>query len=168
MRHEKGRTGLIAIVLLCLFFIGIGTSTVINTLYTFPHRYGLLASGGVSVDGTLVKCAPGIGGGRGIGCEVHLNYEHFNRTWEYPENSPQFNGLTPGSRIPMLVDPSNPNIAYTVLDVRQRTDSGLGVLFFFGCALVVVGIAGLWWVLTLQRRVDRKVARISERFGGAR
>lgn len=130
------------LVLVCLFFVGLGTSIVVNTLYTFPHRYDLLASRGIRVDGSLVKCAPGIGGGRGVGCEVHLAYKSFDRTWDYPENSPQFGDLHPGSSIPMLVDPSNPNIAYTVLDVRERTSSGLGLLFYFGCVLVLAGIGG--------------------------
>jgi|SRR5579863_2537392 len=158
---------LIVPLLLCLFFVGLGASIVVNSLFTFPHRYAVLSSRGVRIEGTLVKCGPGIGGGNGTGCEVHITFKGFSRTWDYPENSPQFNGMSPGDRIPMLVDPANPNDAYTVLDVRDRTNTGFGVLFSLGCAFILIGLGGLWWTLTLQRRVNRKVKKLSEPFEGS-
>lgn len=157
----------LAPLLVCLFFIGFGTSIVVNSLSTVPHQYAELSNRGVRIEGTLVKCAPGLGGGRGTGCEVHISYKGFARTWDYPENIAQFAGLHPGDHIAMLVDPSDPNDAYTVVDVRDRTNSGIGVLFFLGGFFILLGLVGLWWVLTWQRRIDMRVRRLSERFGGA-
>ena len=159
---SRGRAGSSAAVvvfpLVCLFFVGFGLHTMWGSIVTLPHRYDRLDAGGVLVPATIDECKRGLGGGRGVACRLSLTYHESDRTWVYPENSRQFYGLPIGSDVPMLVDPRHPSIAYTVTDVRARTNAGFGVVAGFGLALALVGVAGLGffvWLVLLRRRRRR-------------
>lgn len=129
-------------ILLCLFFIGFGASTVWEAFFALPAAYDRLEAAGVPAIAVIDECRAGLGGGRGVACRISMDFEGVTRAWVYPENSPQFDGLGPGDRVPMLVDPTSPDVAYTVTDVSARTNTGwTGALF--GEVLVFVGLAGL-------------------------
>jgi hypothetical protein len=104
----------------------------------------------VQATANLVKCAPGIGGGRGVGCRVSLRFAGRVRTWNYPEDAHQFDGLSAGAPIPVLVDPSDPRTVYTARDVERRTNAGASSpVLWFGVVLVGIGLAGFAWLLRL-------------------
>ena len=44
------------------------------------------------------------------------------------DNLDQFDGVEPGDRVAVLVDPDDPETAFSVVDVRERTNSGIGLL----------------------------------------
>jgi hypothetical protein len=139
---------------LCLFLIGLGGSIIWSSTSRLPHRYDTLARSGIRTTAQLVACAPGIGGGRGIGCRLALRYQGHRRVWDYPENSPQFNGLSDGVSVPVLVDPHNSNIVYTVRDVEQRTNTRgfalTGLIFIVPGALGLVAMG--WFALRFVPR----------------
>jgi len=137
--------------LFCLFFVTYGTSLVWDSYDRLPHVYERLRARGVPATANLVRCAPGIGGGRGVGCRLSLSFHERLRTWDYAEDSAQFKDLAVGAAIPVLVDPSNANTVYTVRDVEHRTNARASPVFWYGVVLVVVGLAGLAGLLWLRR-----------------
>ena len=149
-------TLVVCLPLLGVFFVGFGAHIAYESLHGLAHRYDTLSSRGVRADASLVKCAPGIGGGRGVGCRLNLKYGSVHRTWDYPQNSSQFAGLRPGQPVTMLVDPAHPTVAYTVHDVEARTNTGLGPVFFLGAAFLVIGVAGLGWFIRFEWRTRRR------------
>ena len=117
-----------------------------------PQEYSTLRSHGVRATATLVRCAPGLGGGRGIACRVSLRFDGRLRVWTYPEDSAQFKGLGVGAGIPVLVDPSNPNTVYTVRDVEHGTNAGnTSPVLWYGVVLIALGLAGFAGLLWLRR-----------------
>ena len=110
---------------------------------TLPHTYDRLETHGVPATANLLECANGLGGGRGLACRLTLDLHGSNRTWVYPENVAQFKGLPIGAPIAMLVDPRNVREAYTVVDVRARSNTGFGVVAGVGTFFAIVGAAGL-------------------------
>jgi hypothetical protein len=137
-------------VVLCVFFVGFGAYTAWDSYYRLPHRYAALRHAGVRATANLVRCAPRLGGGNGIGCRISLSYAGHSRTWNYPENSSQFERLPAGAGIPVLVDPEHTATVYTVRDVDKETNAGLSSpLLWFGVVLVGVGLAGLVWFVRL-------------------
>jgi hypothetical protein len=137
-------------VLLCVFFIGFGAYTAWDSYYRLPHRYAALRHTGVRATANLIRCAPRLGGGNGVGCRISLSYAGHRRTWNYAENSSQFERLPPGAAIPVLVDPKDTSTVFTVRDVAQETDAGIGSpLLWFGVGLVAIGMAGLAWLVRL-------------------
>jgi hypothetical protein len=143
---------------LCLFLIGLGGSMIWSSTSRLPHRYDTLSRSGIRTTAQLVTCAPGIGGGRGIGCQLAVRYQGRRRVWDYPENSAQFNGLSDGASVPVLVDPRDPNIVYTVRDVEQRTNTRGFALT--GLVFIVPGVLGLvamgWFALRFVPRANRR------------
>lgn len=143
-------------ILLCVFFLGYGTSLVWKSERSLPGAYAALRSRGVPATAHLVLCAHGIGGGRGVGCRVSLDYQGHARTWDYPEDSHQFDGLQPGAPIAVLVDSRNPQTVYTVHDVDHRTNAGItSPVLWYGTVLIILGLAGLsgfLWIVRARRR----------------
>jgi len=135
----------------CLFFVTFGAFTAWDSYHRLPRVYAVLRARGVPATARLVRCAPGIGGGRGVGCRLSLSFEGRVRTWNYPEDSAQFRGLAVGAAVPVLVDPSNSHTVYTVRDVDHRTNAGASPPFWYGVVLVVLGVAGFTWLLWLRR-----------------
>ena len=140
-------TAIVCLGLLCLFFVGLGLHSLWSSMVSLPATYRLLNESGVLTVATVDRCAPGIGGGRGKGCELSLTYEGARRVWDYPEDSAQFVGLPAGAQVPVLVDPRNPQTVYTVTDVRARTNAGFGPIVGFGIACIAAGAAGGWFLV---------------------
>jgi hypothetical protein len=133
---------------LCLFFVVFGGYTAWHSYVGLPHAYARLRAHGVRADASLVRCAPGLGGGRGVGCRLSLRFEGRTRAWNYPENSRQFESLPVGSQVPVLVDPSHPTTVYTVRDVERGTNTGLSSpVLWLGVVFAGLGLAGLAWLL---------------------
>lgn len=77
----------------------------------------------------------------------------FSRTWDYPEDSKQFAGLSRGAALPVLLDPLHPTTVCTVRDVQRRTNTGLGPVLGLGVVFLAAGVAGgVWFVRVLLRR----------------
>lgn len=149
-------------ILVCLFFVGYGASLVWNSERSLPAAYASLRSRGVNATAHLVRCAPGIGGGRGVGCRVSLTYRGHIRTWDYPEDARQFEGLRPGAPIAVLVDTRHPTTVYTVHDVNRRANAGLrSPVLWYGVVLIAAGIAGLAALLRFVRPRMPRFARES-------
>jgi hypothetical protein len=151
-RRARHRLALYGVMwaLLCMFFVVFGAFNIWDSYHRLPHTYARLRTGGVQATANLVKCAPGIGGGRGVGCRVSLRFAGRVRTWNYPEDAHQFDGLSAGAPIPVLVDPSDPRTVYTARDVERRTNAGASSpVLWFGVVLVGIGLAGFAWLLRL-------------------
>jgi len=138
--------------LVCLFFAGFGAHMIWHSTVTLPHTYDRLERIGAPATATVDKCAPGLGGGRGVACRLTLNYQGSARTWVYPENSRQFQGLPIGATVSMLVDPGHPRTAYTVTDVDARTNAGFGVVAGLGFFFICLGLSGIAFMTWLARR----------------
>jgi len=144
--------------LVCLFLVGLGLHAIWHSTVTLPRTYDRLAASGVPATAILEQCAPGLGGGHGVACRLTLDTRGSTRTWVYPENSRQFEDLPTDAAIPMLVDPRHAGNAYTVTDVRARTNAGFGFVAGFGVFFVGLGAAGLGlfgWLARLGRRRRR-------------
>src|SRR5438067_2355243 len=81
-----------------------------------------------------------LGGGRGVACRLTLAFHGSSRTWVYPENSSQFEDLSAGAPVPMLVDPRDPRTAYTLIDVRAHTNTGFGIVAGLGAFFACLGV----------------------------
>jgi hypothetical protein len=137
-------------VLVCVFFVGFGAYTAWDSYYRLPHRYAALRYAGVRATANLVRCAHGLGGGNGVGCRIRLSYAGHSRTWNYSEDSSQFERLPTGSAIPVLVDPKHTATVFTVRDVEQETNAGVSSpLLWFGVVFVGIGVVGLVWFVRL-------------------
>jgi hypothetical protein len=149
--RRRLRYAAVGSVLVCLFFVVFGAFEAWDSYHRLPRVYASLRARGLPATARLVRCAPGIGGGRGVGCRLSLTFAGRERTWDYPEDAPQFERLAAGAAIPVLVDPRNPNTVYTVHDVDHRTNAGTSPGFWYGIVLLVVGLAGLSFLLWLSR-----------------
>jgi hypothetical protein len=128
----------------CLFFVVYGAYTIWDSSYRLPHQYARLRAHGVRANATFRGCMlPALS--RVRRCRLSLRFEGRVRSWVYPENYPQFNGLRAGAAVPVFVDPSNPSTVYTVTDVEQGTNTGgaHSGLFWLGVAFVAIGLAGV-------------------------
>jgi hypothetical protein len=148
----------VSLALTCLFLVGFGLHMMWHSTVSLPREYDQLEARGVPATAAVDKCARGLGGGHGVECRLRLAFHGSTRTWVYPENSRQFEGLLPGATVAMLVDPRDPVVAYSVTDVRGRTNAGFGIVagfgVFFAC-LGAVGIGFLVWLALLRRRRAR-------------
>lgn len=146
----------VSFALSCLFLVGLGLHMMWHSTVTLPREYDQLEAHGVPATAAVDECARGLGGGHGVGCRLRLSFDGSTRTWVYPENSRQFGGLLRGSPVAMLVDSRNPAIAYTVTDVRSRTNAGFGIVAGFGAFFACLGAAGIgflaWLALPWRRR----------------
>jgi hypothetical protein len=146
-------------VSLCLFLIGFGIYSVWDSSVNLPNKYAQLRANGVHATAHVVKCAAGIGGGRGVGCRLSLRYGGATRTWDYPLNAPQFKPLARGAPVPVLVDPRDPTTVYTVHDVTGNIESGTGYSLIW-LIFIVPGIAGLlgftWFAFKIAPNLRRQ------------
>lgn len=141
--------------LVCLFFVGLGLHSIWNSMVSLPATYRLLNESGILTSATVDRCTPGIGGGRGVGCELSLSYKGARRVWDYPEDSAQFGGLRAGAHVPVLLDPRHPQTVYTVADVRARTNAGFSPVVGLGVAWIVAGAVGEWFLLRAVARLRK-------------
>lgn len=156
-RRALRRLRLVALtwIVLCLFFLGYGASLVWKSERGLPAAYAALRARGIAATANLVRCAPGVGGGRGVGCRLRIDYQGHSRTWDYPEDAGQFESLQPGAPIAVLVDPRDATTVYTVHDVDKETNTGVtSPVLWYGIVLIAVGIAslaGLLWIVRGRR-----------------
>ena len=137
-------------LLVCAFFVVFGVVTTWNAAADLPRTYSHLSSHGVRATALFTGCR--VTGIRDHECRLTLTYGGRTRTWNYSEDFPQFDGLSVGAPVPVVVDPEHPTTAYTVHDVETRYDAGFGVLAIFGIVLAIVGVLGLAWAGVQWRR----------------
>lgn len=135
--------------LVWLAFAALGVGFMWHSLVVMPHRYDALSHDGISAV-AQVRCDRD--------CELTMSYNGRRRTWTYHQPHEQFRSVRYGGSVPMLVDRREPQIAYTVYDVRHRSNSGFGLTAWFGLLVVLSGVgAGLWqaaWLVRLRARID--------------
>jgi Bacterial PH domain len=140
----------------CVFFLVFGIVTAWQAASGLPRTYSRLDTYGVHATATFAGCR--VTGLRHHECSLTLAA----RTWTYPEDYPQFNGLAKGAPVDVLVDPHHPTTVYTAHDVAVRYDAGFGPLAIFGIVLAVAGFLGLAFLLWVQH-----LARVTRsRFSG--
>jgi len=161
--HLRGRTVYATTLLIAwaAFCIWLGVSQFGYSWHELPAAYKALRQRGVPATARLDKCAPGIGGGRDVGCQLTLVFRGRIKTWAYPENTPQFDRLRPGDPVPVLVDPQNPSVVYTAQDVSRRTNTGN--FAYWGLIFVGVGLLPLASIGWTEYRVRKKMRRLIER-----
>jgi hypothetical protein len=137
----------------CFFFVAYGAFLAWDSYHSLPHVYETLRARGVPATANLVRCAPGVGLYHGVRCRLSLRFAGRFRTWDYPEDAAQFRGLAVGAAIPVLVDPTNSSVAYTLRDVEHRTNAGTSPVFWYGVVLVLLGLAGFAFLLRLRRPI---------------
>jgi len=115
---------------------GFGIWGLHNTLVAMPARYDALEQRGVATTATFEGCF-----GR-RNCDVSLTFRGMPRRWRYPVNSSQFGDLPKGARVAMILDPRDPETAYTAEDVEQRTNDGFGQLLVAAAACGLLGPVG--------------------------
>lgn len=128
-------------IAVCLFLIGLGIARFSSSRHSLPGAYATLEKRGVRATARIDECAPGLGGGRGVACRLTLRFRGRMKTWVYPEDSSQFDGLPTHAPVSVLVDPENPELVYTAVDVHQRTNTG--DVAYLGLFFAVPGALGL-------------------------
>jgi hypothetical protein len=151
----RARVAVAALLGVLVFCVAFGIATAWHSLVDLPRTYQHLRGSGVSATARLLRCAPGIGGGRGIGCRLRLAFGERTHDFNYPEDSAQFEQLPPGAAVPVLVDAGDPTTAYTVRDVIAKTNAGWSAPAFFGAGLTAVGLLGLAWLAWFRVRMRR-------------
>lgn len=126
-----------------------------QSMVTLPGQYDRLGDHGAQATATIDECAPRLGGGRGVACRLTMAFKGSSRTWVYPENVPQFEIRPAGSSVAMLVDPHDIDTAYTVTDVRDRTNAGFGLVAGVGLFFACMGIACFAFMAWLSLRTRR-------------
>jgi len=139
----RGRQKAVAVIWL-MFPIGLtgfGIWGLHNTLVAMPARYDALEQRGVATTATFEGCF----GSRS--CDVSMTFRGVPRRWRYPVNSGQFGDLPQGARIAMIVDPRDPETAYTAEDVERRTNDGFGLLLVVAAAFGLLGLVAfpVWY-----------------------
>jgi hypothetical protein len=141
-------------ILVCAFFVVFGIATAWKAAFGLPRTYSRLASHGVRATATFAGCR--VTGIRRHECRLSLADDGSTRTWNYPQDFPQFDHLLVGAVVQVLVDPDHPATVYTVHDVDARYDAGFGVLGIFGIVLAVIGALGFAWNLWSKPRLGAK------------
>jgi Bacterial PH domain len=132
----------------CLFLLIFGIVTAWQAAAGLPRTYSRLDTHGVHATATFAGCR--VTGVRHHECRLMLVFGGRTRTWTYPEDYPQFNGLAVGAAVDVLVDPNHSATVYTEHDVAIRYDAGFGALAIVGIAFAVAGFLGLAFLLWLQ------------------
>src|SRR5919198_2752344 len=128
--------------LIPVVFIGIAVWGTYETMFKLRRDYTVLGQRGVRATATFAGCT----GGRDKKCRLRLP-GRANR-WDYGQNFDQFSGLAVGAPVEVVIDPEDPNRRYTAVDVRRRTNQGVGALFGFS---IIIGLAGFATVPLLLR-----------------
>jgi hypothetical protein len=138
--------------LVCLFLVAYGAATAWHSLVTLPRGYDHLRSRGVATSAELVGC-------QHRGCRLRVTFAGRSREWLSAQGKRQFDGLQPGARVPVLVDPAHPSTVYTVRDVGARTNAGWSGPAIYGVVLLTIGVLGLYGLFRLARLVRRVYGR---------
>ena len=144
------------VLLLALFLLGFGAHLLWTGAWVLPRTYDRLARAGLPVNLVVDRCAPGLGGGHGLACDVSLTYAGAHHEWVYPYEVGQFAPYQPGETVPALLDPRHPDTVYTVRNVEDRWGAGLvSVNGFLGVGTELFGLAFAWLLWALWRRLRR-------------
>jgi hypothetical protein len=130
-------------LMLVATFVVYGSITAWHALVSAPQAYSRLRDRGVPVTGKLDGCSGG-GSAAGSGvmshverrCHVTVTFRGSTRSWVYPYSVDEAGGPT----LAMLVDPSHPQTAYAVYDVRHSTGAGWNGHAIFGLVLLGGGL----------------------------
>lgn len=143
-QRVRSRLTIVVWSLVCLFFLILGTVSAWNAAIGLPRTYSHLEAHGVRETATFAGCR--VVDVRQNECRLTLS----GRTWTYSKDYPQFNGLTAGAPVAVLVDPKHPTTVYTAHDVTVRYNAGFGPLAVLGVVFAVLGFLGLAFLLWLQ------------------
>jgi hypothetical protein len=144
----KLRLAFVVGLCLCTLFIIFGVVTAWQDIVQRPQTYERLRDHGRQANAQLVSCSH-------RGCTLTLTYAGDTRKWLYPANRKQFNGLTIGAAIPVLVDPDHPQTVYTVRDVNDNTNAGWSPTGIYSLFLLVLGLVGLYGLTRAIRAYRR-------------
>ena len=142
-------TWAVMLPLLAVTFLAIAASLLRSALVTLPSDYDRLAARGVAVDAQVTECS----GGHNRTCELAYTYAGTTTRWAYPQNSGQF--AEAGSVVTLLVDPSDPSIRYTAVDVQGRFNAGFGLAAAFGLVSAVIGLGTMAGGIAVVRALRR-------------
>ncbi len=141
-RKRRTRVALAFWWLVPVVFIGIAVWGTYETMFKLRRDYAVLDQRGARATATFAGCT----GGEDNKCRLRLPGSP--AVWDYRQNSDQFNGRSIGAPVEVVIDPEDPNKRYTAVDVRRRTNQGIGLLFGFS---IVIGLAGFAAVPFLLR-----------------
>jgi hypothetical protein len=127
--------------------VGTGCWGTYETMFKLPREYSTLESRGIPLTATFAGCTAG----RDATCTLELPGSRAR--WDYGENHAQFDGLSVGAPVAVMVDPKDPHTRYTAVDLRRHTNAGFGVLFAFSLALGIAGLAAIPFLLRFSREV---------------
>jgi hypothetical protein len=159
MRSPKRRSRLGTFVLAWLypFVLVLGLITAIwgcwYTMYRLPHAYNTLEDRGVRVVGQPDYREDG---DRDY-IAVTFTYRGRTREERVFDSVNQFRYSRAGTleKVPVLVDPEDPDTAFTVYDVRARTNTGLSFFpIFVICALIFCVVGLVKEIPAARRYVD--------------
>jgi hypothetical protein len=109
------RLGLVALVALCVAtLVAGGTFLLLHNLVMLPGAYERLSTNGAEVNATVDACR----NTRAKVCDLTYTYQDKTRSVTYGQHTEQFGPA--GSKVTLLVDPSDPSTAFTKQDVQSR------------------------------------------------
>jgi hypothetical protein len=129
------------------------------SLYALPRTYDRLERSGVRVSATLGYVNP-------PGIDRFKDNDYYTLTYAFGgrertknvfEHWDQFDGVPLGQTVPMLVDPKDPDTAFSVADVRARTNAGFGLLS--GVSLLLFVMCLYYLFDPVSRRLSRGTGR---------
>jgi len=138
----RGNSATWAALTLMVFFVGFGAWTTWDTFSARPAVYETLKDRGVQVAAHPENHHVGFTG-RDDYYTLTVTYRGQRYSTHYHDDYKQFRSVPPGGTVPALVDPKDPEIIYTVADVRERTNAGFGVVAVFGIVMTLAGLFGL-------------------------
>jgi hypothetical protein len=113
------RLALMGLVALCIAtLLAGGVFLLLHNLVMLPGAYERLSTSGVEVTGSVVACR----NTRAKVCDLTYTYQGPPKTITYGQHTDQFGPA--GSKVTLLVDPSDPSMAFTKQDVDTRYREG--------------------------------------------
>jgi hypothetical protein len=151
-----------SMVVLGLFFIGLGISTIVDAGQR-PHTYAVLRDHGVRLDARFAGCGHVDRfdkNERDDVCRLTVRYLGRTRTWDYQDDYPQFDHIAVGALVPVLLDPNHPATVFTVRDVDTNDNAGVfSITGLFGIGMVLAGAGIVIYLIRLALRMRRSSRR---------
>lgn len=147
----------LALAFMSLFLIGFGITVIRDAMTNQPRTYRQLRSQGVALTAHFAGCP------NRLDCRLRLSYQGRSRTWKYGADYPQFDHLSVGAAVPVLLDPVHPNIVYTVHDVETNENTGLGFASV-GLGFIAFGLLLLLWTFNSVRKSRRDAREMNRLF----
>ena len=131
---------------LALFFLGLGTWSVVDSLWIRPAEYAHLERVGVTALVTVTDCT-------GSNCEGDYTFGGH----PYHETIPDTGHQPLGSTMPILIDPNSPTTFFPEDYVRSGRNAGFGVVAVFGIGCL--GVA--FWIGASTLRFELKLRHLA-------